>query len=245
MSKKFTPQASPSDSPQTFSVHPAPVSESVIFQIQWPELKSREYTVSEREKRDELEKRLLQEAEQKAGLVEKAAYEKGFGRGERDGREAGRQRVEATRQELQSLLTALQGQKEETYEKLERELVALAFTLFRKILGQENPFPETVIRETLRSAFQEVRDQKEVCIRLNPKDCDPFRPGAVNPSGLPDEETPGGARIVADPSITRGGCILETSFGAVDATVETRFDILAALFWEKVKNSGFPANPHE
>jgi flagellar assembly protein FliH len=32
--------------------------------------------------------------------------------------------------------------------------------------------------------------------------------------------------VTSDPSITRGGCLLETPYGDVDARIETQFDMI-------------------
>jgi flagellar assembly protein FliH len=244
LSEEFTPHGPPpSGTGRAFSIHPAPVKDSLIFQVQWPELKPREYAGFEDHKRGELEKRLLQETEKKARSLETAAYEKGFAQGEKDGREAARKDAGAGLRQLQDLFESIRAQREEAHEKLERELVHLAFLLFRKILRRENPFPDAVIRETLRAAFMEVKERKEVRVRMNPGDYDDLC-AAGSSSEPPGAEPWQGARIEPDPAITRGGCLLETSFGEIDATLETQFDLLAGLFWEAVR-SGFPAAPHE
>jgi flagellar biosynthesis/type III secretory pathway protein FliH len=47
--------------------------------------------------------------------------------------------------------------------------------------------------------------------------------------------------MVVDPAISRGGCYLETSLGAIDATLETQLDQIASLIWEKVEKAGLLA----
>ena len=57
----------------------------------------------------------------------------------------------------------------------------------------------------------------------------------------------GGIRIevVADPSISRGGCFVESSFGFVDASIEAQFNELGrALIDTEADAAGFETMRH-
>ncbi len=237
MSKEFIPQASSGERKESFSIHPMPRNGPSVFQMVWPEFRSPEYALLEEKHRRENEDQFLRERKEKAEAIEKEAYEKGFAQGERDGREFEQKKMGPTVHQFQNLVSALQGQKEEIYQRLERELVRLAFSIMRKILRKESPCPEEVIRETLRAAFRAAADREKIRVRLHPKDYQYIGSGGTLVSDAPRDPT---VEIIADANITRGGCLLETSFGDVDVTLETQFDNLASLFWEEVKKCGFP-----
>ena len=40
---------------------------------------------------------------------------------------------------------------------------------------------------------------------------------------------------MADPSLLRGGCLIETLFGDIDATLESQLDQITAGIWQKIE----------
>jgi flagellar biosynthesis/type III secretory pathway protein FliH len=60
---------------------------------------------------------------------------------------------------------------------------------------------------------------------------------AAHPDRLPfslDAEDPEGIKLVSDSSLRRGGCLIETSFGDIDATIEGQLDQVTAGIWQKI-----------
>jgi len=83
--------------------------------------------------------------------------------------------------------------------------------------------PEVVCR-IAAEALESARDRCEIELRVNPADAETLR--AQEPRLL---EVLARARAVAireDPAVGRGGVIVETEAGTVDARIETRLDAL-------------------
>ena len=161
--------------------------------------------------------------------MEKEAYEKGFAQGEKDGLELAGKRMETVLDSFGRILGELNRLGRELEEKNEKAMVRLVFALTRKIARHELALPEGTVRETLRAAFRHVIEARHVTVHLNPKDHQYL---LSRPADLPWQGGGGasGVQLVPDPSITRGGCSLETSFGEIDATVEAQLDqILSAV----------------
>ena len=177
----------------------------------------------------EKEEKVLKPAREKALLIEKEAYEKGFAQGEKDGLELGQKKFETIHDSFRQLLEEMKRLHQELYKKYEGEMIQLVFLVSRKILRQDLPLPEEVVKETLRAAFQYVVEPRNVVVHLNPKDHQYLLTHADDlPGGRKDDET-NQFRIVPDPSVTRGGCFLETSFGDIDATLESQLDQILSL----------------
>ncbi len=186
----------------------------------------------------EMEAKVLRKAREKALLIEREAYDRGFAQGEKDGFELGQKRAGTIFHQLQKLFSEIAKQREDLYQAYTREMLQLVFCLTRKILQQDLPLPEPVIHKTLQAAFRYVKEQRKVHLRLNPNDYEHL---LARPELLPFAQEPNGAegvKMVADPTITRGGCYLETSRGDIDATLESQLDQIASLIWEKVDKSG-------
>lgn len=106
------------------------------------------------------------------------------------------------------------------------QLVRLALRVAEKILRQKLEMsPETVvpmIDEALRSV--RAQQQARIIIRVNPAD----QPMLESRRQRWLERFPSIASldIVADDTLQRGGCRLETDFGSVDATIETQIRVI-------------------
>jgi flagellar assembly protein FliH len=240
LSKVFIPQfSSPPDLSREFVSQPSPAGPDPAtgFPLEWPDLKFRENGLHSNPAVKEREEKVLKQAKEKALRVEKEAYEKGFAQGEKDGLELGQKKLEPVLDSIRQLLERMNRLHQELYQKYEMEMVQLVLAITRKILLTDLSLPEGAIQETLRAAFQYVVEPKKIVVHLNPKDHQYL---LTHPAGLPwekaDEEARG-IKIVADSSITRGGCFLETSFGDIDARLESQFDHIFSLIESKVHSS--------
>lgn len=201
------------------------------FEVAWPSLSSQPDGFSSLPGLKDLEARMLKAAREKALKIEKEAYEKGFEQGERDGRELGLKRLEVVLHQMHQVLFEIMRQKREFQQAYEKEMLKLALNLGKRIFRQMGLLYEEAIIAVLRDAFQYVMDRENVCVRLHPAD---YQYLLSHPDKAPfplDEKE--GIRLIADPSITRGGCLIDTSFGEVDATFESQFDEMISLIWKK------------
>jgi flagellar assembly protein FliH len=232
LSKVFIPQFSPPTEPSREFVTKGPPSgqdPKTMFPLEWPHLQSPENNRVMKEK----EEKVLKQARDKGLLIEKEAYEKGFAQGEKDGLELAQKRFEPVLDSFRQILEGMDRLHRDLYKDHEREMVQLIFAITRKILRHDLPLPEAVIKETLRAAFQYVIEPRKIAIHLNPKDHQYL---LSHPDDLPwgQNAEMSGTKIVPDPSITRGGCFLETSFGDIDATLESQLDQIISMMGSKV-----------
>jgi len=240
LSKVFLPQFSRSgETPQEFVRSPLdPAGESSpAFEVQWPPLLSAEDARQANQAAKEMEEKILKQARDRALLIEREAYEKGFAQGERDGMELGEKRLEPILDTLRKILEEIGSLRRDLYQRYEAEMVRLIFALARKILRHDLPLPEGWVTETVKAAFQYVLEPRKVILHLNPRDHQYL---LSHPEGFPFSLAAKGEdkiQVVPDPSITRGGCFLETPLGDIDATLETQMDALTASVWQKFEQS--------
>jgi len=178
---------------------------------------------------DEIEL-MLRQARMKAAEIEKEAYEKGFCEGERAGRETGEKMVEAVLKQYTQTLEELKGLRRNLLTGSEREVVRLSLEVARKVVKREVCVDEELILALVKVALSRLADQSVMTVRVNPKDCQ---------SILHFRESPGhrdswhdGIKLVEDPLITRGGCLIETDSGVIDARVEEQFREIEKGFFE-------------
>ena len=178
---------------------------------------------------DEIEL-MLRQARMKAAEIEKEAYEKGFSEGERAGRETGEKMVEAVLKQYTQTLEELKGLRRSLLTGSEREVVRLSLEVAKKVVKREVCVDEELILALVRVALSRLADQSVMTVRVHPKDCQ---------SILHFRESPGhrdswhdGIKLVEDPLITRGGCLIETDSGVIDARVEEQFREIEKGFFE-------------
>ncbi|MGD9943420.1 MAG: FliH/SctL family protein [Burkholderiaceae bacterium] len=170
-----------------------------------------------------------------AGL--KAGREAGFADGVKRGFEAGtthaererRQAEEAAGASLAQRVQSLHAELQTRFEQIEREaadeVVALALEVARHALRATLAVqPESIVPIVQEALTGLLDDRVRVQLLLNPADID------IIQRDLGERLAARGVEIVADRSLTPGGCRLETPLASVDATIETRWRrTLAAL----------------
>ena len=150
--------------------------------------------------------------------------------------EEARQEAEALRDQArregmaegqQQILEAL-GRARAEYDRLlaqaEPDMIELAFRVARAILGEELERRPELVAKIVAHQMQHVRGRREVVIAVHPDD-EPLL--AEHLEAL--SHLAGGARVYldGDDDIPRGGCMLQTESGRIDARLDVQLEIIA------------------
>lgn len=185
---------------------------------------------------EKLESEIIKQAKEKALFIEKEAYEKGFAQGEKNGWEMAQKKLTVLWDNFQKLFQELQNKLDQFYDQHGQAVIKLALEITKKILLQNHPNLEKAIVKTLSAAWQYVKDNKKIIIHVHPKDYEYLMANSSLCPFLDAAKELGQVEMVADPLVSRGGCYLQTTVGDVDATLETQFDQLVSLIWQKLTN---------
>ena len=153
--------------------------------------------------------------------LEREAFASGYAAGERAGLEAGTKRAEAMLRRLAQTLDELKALRGTLIRQTEQQMVQLALAIARKILRREATIDQDLIVAMARVALERVGESGIATIRLNPED----HASTVQRHG--DHWAGSRVKVVADPSVSRGGCMVESEFGFVDASVDAQFEQVA------------------
>jgi len=175
-----------------------------------------------------------EDIEERIARLEREAYEKGFEQGQKDGLALEERQMKEKGVHLEKLMNALAGLKEEIYRETEEEIVRLSMSIARKILRSELRKGSYDIGKTIRAAMKFLVDTSRVQIRISPEDMEEV--SGLIPS-LASDSKAGRIQILEDHSIQRGGCILQSGFGNVNATVEDQLALVENEI-ERVLQSG-------
>ncbi len=163
---------------------------------------------------------IVEEAKKRAEEIESQAYSAGYEQGQKDGLEIGRQQFQIKIQHLESALKKLQEESAALYGKYEAQLLAVALCVARQVVGAELTTNSSVISNALKAALENVVEGSTITVHLHPRDYE-----AVKEALDSELSMPGANRIAieANQGVSRGGCFIETDFGLIDATSESRW----------------------
>lgn len=143
-----------------------------------------------------------------------AAYE----RGRRDGETAVRDQLSAQRNEFLELqrgvLESLRQAVPQVVRDAETALIALALEAAQKLVAGL-PVTTEMVEAAVREALARVEDNTEITVLLHPDDLALLAPPAD-----------GKLHYRPSPDVTRGGCLVHTRFGVIDARRETKHELL-------------------
>ncbi len=154
-------------------------------------------------------------------------YAKGFEDGEKKGSKVERRQMEPAIKSLESAVAKILDKIHTVRSNAEIEVVSLAMEIAKKILGMEIQTNPEVVCNVVKQAMEKVVDATRIIIRLNPGDIeiiDGQGEGTKNLIPKGDE-----IQIQPDASIGRGGCMIETKFGDIDARIEKQMEIIEEI----------------
>ena len=159
--------------------------------------------------------------------LERDAFSKGFAQGERAGAEAAAKRGEAMLRRLTETLGELTTLREQMIHQTERQMVQLALAVARRVVHREISLDQDLLIAMARVALDRLGESAQVTVRLNPQDFE------ATASARTAEWTGTHVTVVADARVGRGGCRIESEFGAMDAGVDAQIqEIARALLGE-------------
>ena len=187
--------------------------------------------------------RLVEEASQEAAQAQQESRKAGFDQGRKDGfaqglaegREKGN--AEATKtvtdaastvgNTLVALVNDLETRRSALLEECRREVLRLAMRVAERVVRREVTVDPTILERTVTRAVELTAQKSDIDIHVNPADLD-----AVH-RFLPDLGRKFAGlrvgRVMADDAVSRGGCILKSNEGTVDADIATQMEELEKL----------------
>jgi len=167
--------------------------------------------------RDALNKAKSQAADIRE-TAEKEAREKGYAEGFKQGELDAKEEFKPFLETTQNIIQELSGFRKKMYSKVEREMIEMVISLVKKVIHFELSTREDSVQDMIRLAVQSVLDKESMTIQINPRDkeyAESFRPELQHMFGEIKNIT-----FEPQTGIERGGCIIETNFGTVDARMD-------------------------
>lgn len=105
----------------------------------------------------------------------------------------------------------------------EKDMVKLAFHIAQRLVGHAIEVRPEVVLDMVGKALVMARGRRQIVVKVNPEDYAQVETNrheyARDLDGVP-------VYFEADPGLERGGCVIETEGGRIDARLQTQLDVL-------------------
>ncbi len=165
--------------------------------------------------------------------LEKTAYEHGFRQGEKAGTEMAERKMETVARRYADSILEVAKLKPSLYAQVEKDVVKLAVEVAKKIVHREIQADREIILTLVKVALSHVAEKSAVTVHLHPAD---YSFILEHRASLADGTDNGQeVMLLADKSIDRGGCLIQTEVGDIDARIEEEFREVERGFFEGLK----------
>jgi flagellar assembly protein FliH len=175
---------------------------------------------------------ILAEARAQAEALRREAQRAGYEAGLAEGRTVADQELLPAKSALEHAARRLAEQLDARVELLERQAVELAVQLAERVVAAALDVRPDLVLDTIRGVLRAVLERDRLVLEVNPEDLALVQAGvgeiAARLGGIRELE------VVAEPRVSRGGCVVRTTEGEVDASLGSQLErarevMLAAL----------------
>lgn len=152
--------------------------------------------------------------------IESEAYQKGFEKGTAEGFEKGNAEVNRLIDRMHKVLESVMQRREEILQETESQIVELVILMARKVIKILSESQKNIVMANTLAALKKVKTRGKVILRVNIEDLK--LTSAHIKEFIEHVENIEGITILEDSSVEKGGVIVETDFGAIDARISSQ-----------------------
>ncbi|PIE02858.1 MAG: hypothetical protein CSA81_04985 [Acidobacteria bacterium] len=175
--------------------------------------------------------RIRKVARDEAMRIEKEAYGKGLAEGQKTGELLAQQKLEPVMKRLEASLNQLNQIRALSVQELTLDLIDLVIHVSEKVIKEEIESHPKLLVKMIRDAVHKVKEKDQMIIYLNPSD---YAFLQENPGNQALMGISGNIKTEQDGSLSRGGLKIKTSYGDVDATLETQMGLIKKHVQERL-----------
>jgi flagellar assembly protein FliH len=176
-------------------------------------------------------KRLIDDAQKKAAeteagankkmeQIENEAFDKGFREGHEQGYKGGKEEVDRLVERFHVILTKAIDKRNEIIDESETQLINLVLLISKKVIKVISENQKNVVINNVIQALRKLKSRGDVVIRVNLSDLELSTEHTKD--FLKMVENVKSVTILEDSSVDKGGCIIETDFGQIDARISSQ-----------------------
>jgi flagellar assembly protein FliH len=160
------------------------------------------------------------EIKQRVTQTERDAYEKGHFEGLQKGYDEGRAEVARLVESLHGIITKAIEKRNEIIEEAETQIINLVLLIVKKVIKVISENQKNVVINNVVQALRKLKSRGDVVIRVNLADLELTSEHVKDFMKM--VENVKSITVMEDSSVDRGGCIIETDFGQIDARISSQ-----------------------
>lgn len=162
---------------------------------------------------------LISEAASLAQEIEDEARAAGHELGVADGQAAAAAEVDDMLTSMRGLIAMARAERHKIIEQAEPEIVRLSMMIAERVVHQHIAIDRNAVVAMAKAAISRIVNRETVTVRVNPADIESIREHRDGMVALNDIAH---LRVIEDQRVDRGGVVVETEAGSIDAKVGTQ-----------------------
>ena len=167
---------------------------------------------------------ILLSAREVAQQIEQEAYREGRAKGQQEAMDELQRRFEPLDALLREACREVTAARQAIITNAEGGLIDLAIAVAERVLRSEVGARREAVVPIVRAALEAAGSRVVMAVRVNPSDIELLTERRGELLGVLES-----ARLISDPAIASGGCVVEVEGGLVDARLESQLQEAARL----------------
>lgn len=169
------------------------------------------------------DRNLISRAREEAQNIKEAAAKEGY--------QDGLSQARADLEDVKNAITAFLSAKQEVFDYIAPDIMAISVEIAQKIIKKELQQDPSIILDNITEILKGLsKEETKITLRVNPVQVSLLKaeiPDVMNNVGLEAK-----VLIVPDETIMEGGCMVTTTNGVIDATIETQLSVISEALKE-------------
>ena len=163
----------------------------------------------------------IADAKAQVNSISEEAYKAGLDKGREEGWQAGQSEVARLNEQLHKVIASAIAKRKEIIEETETQIINLVIQISKKVVKVISENQKNVVINNCIQALRKLKSRGDVVIRVNMEDVQ-LTSEHIN-DFMRMVENVRTITVMEDSSVDKGGCIIETDFGLIDARISSQF----------------------
>lgn len=169
------------------------------------------------------DRNLISRAREEAQTIKEAAAKEGY--------QAGLEQASNDIADVKNAITAFLSAKQEVFEYIAPDILEISVDIAKKIIKREIQQEPGVILDNILEILKGLsKEETKITLRVNPEQVSLLKaeiPELMSTAGLDAK-----VLVVPDEELMEGGCMVTTTNGVIDATIETQLSVISEALKE-------------
>ena len=169
------------------------------------------------------DRNLISRAKEEANSIREAAAKEGY----QEGLSEAKEDIERVKEAIGEFFNA----KQEVYDSIAPDILEISLDIAKKIIKKEMTENPEILLNNIKDILKGLsKEETKIILKVNPVQVAMLKqeiPEAMSTAGLEAKVI-----IIPDETVMEGGCMITTTNGVIDATIETQLAIISEVLKE-------------